>query len=909
MRLNFKKVSAIAASALMVGMSMGVAAAANYPNPFVVSGAANVAIVYGTGAGVSSLDVVQAGNIESNLQSYMTGSTSTSVSTTGETAPLFSDATKLYISNGINKVKTSLTKTDLPTILADGSFSGNVQATYTQMVQMGVYPNITYGKQPTSSSDPTLALVQGTSASSQATYNETIIFNKAVNFSNSDSIGQDIVLFGNPYTISASTDNTNLVLLQSAQKVDLKLDTSSGSAVSPDAKATVTINGAQYTIELISGSDTSSTVKVTDSTGASETKTITEAKSSTVNGISVAVITSTAAGNIVTSSIVAGSNKMTFTDGSYVKTGDSDTAILGTYVSFNGATGTSISKLTVSVAAKDTDHDALLAGNTFVDPVFGTLQLNLAGFTGAPRENITVYPSGNDKMYVQFTDSRGNTANQRYAYYVASTGAGNNTLTVDDNHANLSIMEREKFHTNDMVVVGNEDTGRLLKLSSVFKSVTEGSTGSGDTCQFLDVLSGDTYSVTFTSNSSTIATGTFTAGGKTYTTYVEGLSSAITDYSKYNVSLDYPDSGTATQAILYPTIRTSQGSELAFYKPITFGYRTWYNQSNVGNPAADTGDISSVVTGQNLTGILFPNGANAYQTVTIGAYNASNVAMTCAGTTTSLNGTGTNCSITNTGLTYAIGFSNTTMALNVSLIKLDGTASQISGPAIVLFEGKDDSNTYNNVVIELSPNSLSSSSGIGVSDVERSWSNDGLWDSLTFSSVTTKTGEMDRWGTEAIIDSGDSAHVKAVVIYPKNQVTALAYMGSTGSSAIISGGNAGTQLGDVLVKDSEVSSVSAKNLIVVGGSCINSAAANLLGAPACTADFTTKTGIGSGQFLIQSFASPYSTGKVALLVAGYDAADTVNAATYLRTQTIDTTVGKKYQGTSATTATLVTTSA
>ena len=98
MRLNFKKVSAIAVSALMVGMTMGVAAAANYPNPFVVSGNANVAIVYGTGAGVSSLDLVQAGNIESNLQSYMastSGSTGGSVS--GEAVALFGSSTKLRV--------------------------------------------------------------------------------------------------------------------------------------------------------------------------------------------------------------------------------------------------------------------------------------------------------------------------------------------------------------------------------------------------------------------------------------------------------------------------------------------------------------------------------------------------------------------------------------------------------------------------------------------------------------------------------------------------------------------------------------------------------------------------------------------------------------------------------------------
>jgi hypothetical protein len=43
---------------------------------------------------------------------------------------------------------------------------------------------------------------------------------------------------------------------------------------------------------------------------------------------------------------------------------------------------------------------------------------------------------------------------------------------------------------------------------------------------------------------------------------------------------------------------------------------------------------------------------------------------------------------------------------------------------------------------------------------------------------------------------------------------------------------------------------------------------------------------------------------MALLVAGYEAADTVNAATYLRTKTVDTS--KEYLGTSATSATLVT---
>ena len=76
----------------------------------------------------------------------------------------------------------------------------------------------------------------------------------------------------------------------------------------------------------------------------------------------------------------------------------------------------------------------------------------------------------------------------------------------------------------------------------------------------------------------------------------------------------------------------------------------------------------------------------------------------------------------------------------------------------------------------------------------------------------------------------------------------------------------------------------------------------MVGGAKCGSAWTTATSVGSGQFLIQSFAR--DSGRIALLVAGYDAADTVNAATYLRTKTVDTTATKKYIGTSSTSATL-----
>ena len=79
MKFNFRKIAAVTGSILMAGMTAGVAAAANFPVPFVDNGVADVAIVYGTGSGVSSLDMVQAGNIQTTLGDAMPSTGTTTV--------------------------------------------------------------------------------------------------------------------------------------------------------------------------------------------------------------------------------------------------------------------------------------------------------------------------------------------------------------------------------------------------------------------------------------------------------------------------------------------------------------------------------------------------------------------------------------------------------------------------------------------------------------------------------------------------------------------------------------------------------------------------------------------------------------------------------------------------------------
>jgi hypothetical protein len=139
------------------------------------------------------------------------------------------------------------------------------------------------------------------------------------------------------------------------------------------------------------------------------------------------------------------------------------------------------------------------------------------------------------------------------------------------------------------------------------------------------------------------------------------------------------------------------------------------------------------------------------------------------------------------------------------------------------------------------------------------------------------------------------------LIYHGEEVAADVYI--TSSESVVGGSS---ESGIMTVTDSQVSTVAGKNLIVVGGSAINSVAAELLGGAYSEAAFTSMTDVGAGSFLIQSFDR---AGKTALLVAGYNAADTTKAATYLIHNGVDTSVGKKYIGATTTEATMVTTTA
>ena len=377
MKFNFKKISAIATSVLMIGMSAGIAAAANYPAPFVSNGVADVAIIYGSDASV--LDVLEASNIQANLQSYLTGLTGgTGTSTSGETVPLDSANTRIYLNTSLNTYRQSLTKTELPTVLGESTFSGNVEAktTYTIKLQSGEQSSIasggdasgkvTFERQPTTNEDPKIGISLGNGTKNNVLYNASVVFNKAVNFTHADSEGEEITLFGQDFTVASSTDTTYLVLLKEAEKLTLSL----GKDGVPSAS--VTIGGSEYTVETTGISDTAATIKVTNSAGTSDSKEISEAASKKVNGVDIAITTADESANPDIASVVnliVGAEKITIQNGAQVTTGDSNDPIDGTKAYIVGGTGAT-TELAIGVYRPDGSTDAILANESFVDPVF-----------------------------------------------------------------------------------------------------------------------------------------------------------------------------------------------------------------------------------------------------------------------------------------------------------------------------------------------------------------------------------------------------------------------------------------------------------------------------------------------------------------------------------------------------------
>jgi len=882
MKFNFRKISAIASSILLAGMTMGVAAAAAYPNPFVVGGSADVAIVYGTGSGVNYLDLVQAGSIQANLQTYMGASTGTASTVTGEAAVLQSGSDRIYLSDQLGDGGvTQLTKDDLPTILADEIFDNGEDNDYSQRIEIGAdtYATFTFSDSGADLVDPELIINLGRSTSNPI-YNLIADFDAATDINGTDSIGENIVLFGKEYIIGSKTDGDEIQLL--AGTLDITLNWGDTQ--------TVTFEGESYEVTLDGIKDATPDEATVTVNGASAT--IAEGKTKKVAGVQVYADTVNYYGmesNPGMAIISLGANEIWLKHGDEVGIGSSKEGVDGTLVTLTpndpNVDNSKLTQIKISVTADDSENDHLSIGDSFKDPVFGTIKLTFADLINGPdlsegavdsninRKSIEVLRDSAAALQVKMTDSNGNTATLPFAYNktddivladkdgkVIAVVEGTN-IDVDESYLILNS-GGEYVAMGQVKTTNNDDRTKLdLTIKDLF---TNDNIVDWDDKDLTDpqtfTYKGKTFTVTCTTaeNGDTTIADTVTEKINVYpfieiysgynhrVAFIEDTAEAVTDATGTDGQGDTPVKVTLPTGELWlDSYQTTTAHDTAAYS--IDGGDNWVVLTSTEAKSMPVGTVDYVVT--------WTTGAGAFDIgIEVDQDTPTNVAQVNAG---------------------------------LLIVEDEDAAHGDVKEAIII--GTDDTGTADK---KLEVQQLLFSS----TELSEAFDADGL------------TGYIDKFGSYALMDTNGDQNLVEITM-PKNQMYVEVYMSEEAASitagvAAVTGG--ATQIGDILVKDTEVSSVSTKNLIVIGGSCINSAAATLVGGPYCGADWTTATGVGSGQFLLKGYTNPsIAPTKMALLVAGYEAADTVNAATYARTQAFDTS--KEYLGTSATSATLVTT--
>ncbi|MCF7910318.1 hypothetical protein K9L16_01445, partial [Candidatus Pacearchaeota archaeon] len=729
MKFNFKKISAITSSLLVAGMSITTPVlAANYPAPFVSGSSSDVAIVYGASA--ASTDIVEAGNIQLDLQNSLGGSTGGETTVEGEAYALFTDSRKIYMNDSINSVRSTLTDTQLPTVLADSDFNGNVDADVSQKITLSSNPRVVYGKHPDSSSDdPTVAIELGTTVTNYA-YNATVTFNKAVDLTDSDSTREALNIFGKQYKVGASTTATDLILYESSETIALSIGGSDPSST------TVDVNGETYTVELVSASDNDARLQVTDGDGVSDTNTVSEGASKKIRGIDIAVDYSDEdiATNRLIAEITVGADKIKLTDGNEVREGSDEEIIDGTQVSISGGNWNTTTGFTIQVFVYDSDENAIVEGESFTDPVFGSFKIDFASLTNMDdTETFVIANSGDDTATVEFTSHTGDTKKVNW-YYNESSSA----MLGDSSGYAINVLEGAQINKSEYAMVGNENVGYLVQLKSVSNSSS--ATPSDDVVEFEDVMTGSTYTADITQEGS----GTILIGTEEYdVTYVDSRTVTGDEY----VTLNYPDS-TGNDKVIYPTIETSKEARLSFYEPITLTLGT------------------DVVSGGALR---LPDG-DGYTDVTItfngteGFWNVTHTSTEVLDTTGAAGSAFVDFTVGE--LTYNLTDSSATNNATTLYLQ-DVSGTNIDLPGIVIFEEQDDSTNraYNAIIVKME-GAGTSGDGVGVSDVEFTWGSDSYWNELQSETDDDLYYSMDYYGVISETDRSESDQYTATITYP-----------------------------------------------------------------------------------------------------------------------------------------------
>jgi len=818
---KFKKIAAVLAGAVMLTSTVALAAAANYPAPFVQSGKADVAIVYGSTA--ANTDLVAALEINSDLTTKLAAQTATGTTTTSGSSASGGDSVRVHsASNEFNLgdtastvLVTSINSDKMPTLLADGTYTDqdNTDYKYTQKISLGTALKLNHFSD-SDYKDKTPVI--GINLSDSQVLNYTLDFDTNPLFNASTLETTTMTMMGKSYyvlDVTNSIGTKKLTLLDSANSVLVTEGTPSTVTVGnqtyevaisfiDSSKAKLTINGEE-TNSLSSGG----TYKLKDGTYVGVKDILYSSKDSGVSKVDLSL----------------GKGKLEIENGANVQLNDKTVNEIVGYINLDAS-----AQLNTIVLVWTTDGKEFVTPDSAITmPGFESVKISMADFFAPKAEVTTVENSGNDVLDLN-TPIKSGSASIPLVY--ASSGVYQDAGKDSNNQlAGTTIGAAGNFVFNqtagDRYVIASWNSS--TEAESYYLRVEMVQEDSVNKTRFTNVLD--------TSDIKTVSAGNDVSFGN-----------AVITPSLINISGTQKWATlTAGAGVSFNTLYTVDG--LKAYLPYV-------------NSTALTDTAVVRVTAANACG------------------NRTQVLNELYTGTITYNSSGT---VTTTG----------TCATKLSFAEADKDGNLAKGSTFSLTLG---ANSDNHVQV----------SGVNGADAGFEIGDSNNNEYYVISDLATKI--VDKTGGDQdsadITYAGSQSYADVFITSPSATVAA-------GSSA--TAGGTVTALGSVAVADSEVSSVSAKNLIVIGGNCVNSVAAKLIGASSadCGADFETLTGVIGGQALIKTLTSPYAADKVATLVAGRYAADTTMASKYLTTQTVDTTAGVGVKVTSATQAVALTTTA
>ncbi len=796
--MKFKKIISVIASAIMLSSTMGFAAAASYPEPFVSGGTADSAVVVGGGAAVAITDWAAAIDMQENLQALVTtaGAVTGATVTGGDSIKFEKTSRKWHLGDGLLDVRsTAVTDDNMPSLLADGTFidDDNDEFDFTQKIEMANSSLTMFDDNDYQRDTPTVGIKINSGVN---VLNYTLEFSEDPVWTDLETA--DLTLMGKTYYVLDVNypTNTTLTLLDAA--VDTVLAEGDVTTLNVDGKS------YEVSISFIGSSSVKLVVdgETTKSLAASETYKLSDGAYVGVKEILVQDY----AGGIKNVEFSIGKGKLVLEHDADVELNEDSIDDLS--VSLGGQGGSALTSIKIIWEA---DDELFVTPDSEVTmPGFEALKLSFTGMIYPTEEEIKIENSGNTNIVLSDFPLKDSVED---IYLLEWAGADEFNIVGKDSDEVLVSTNATSFtfnkNTDEWFVAswsdGNDAESYLMRATS-FKTEN------------------DVNKTTFEYRKDGL--------------WVEKKKEADSDDSftlgNVEITVDAIDKDAKTVVVTrgniqmsFNTLYSKEGMKVFLpWNRDVVNHKDFFNATNYAN------DILACAAGGGTLG-----------TGEIG----SNVIIYYNRTSTGANYTGS-CAVS----TFALILSEEDKNENI------GVGSNFTVTLAERSAATDE--------VDVNGISISGSSGsdeeIDDTDVYRNFAYSELATEMLFD----KSGDQE---ILALIYHGDEVYGEVFLSAPEVVIT-------PGTTTIGGGGQV------LVVKDSEVSSVSGKNLVVVGGSCINTVAAKILGSetPVCESAFTDLTGVGAGQYIIKTIASPYAaadSGKVAMLVAGYNAADTVNA--------------------------------